>query len=83
MADPSYQPFWYYLEPNVQYVHTAAEVPAGDRFVLIPSRNAGDLGRDPRRHEALPVVTVTDGQRRSFSLFKVSQSGACAATAGP
>jgi 4-amino-4-deoxy-L-arabinose transferase-like glycosyltransferase len=72
MAEPSYQPFWYYLEPNVRYVHTLGEVPADGRFVLIPSRNAGDLGRDPRGREALPLVTAMDGQRRSFSLFELS-----------
>jgi 4-amino-4-deoxy-L-arabinose transferase-like glycosyltransferase len=82
MAEPSYQPFWYYLEPSVRYVHTVTEVPSGGRFVLIPSRNAGDLGRDPRWREALPLVTVMDGQRRSFSLFELNQSGAHAAAAG-
>jgi 4-amino-4-deoxy-L-arabinose transferase-like glycosyltransferase len=82
MAEPSYQPFWYYLEPNVRYVHAPDDVPADARFVLIASRNAGDLGRDPRWREAVPLVAAIDGKGRSFSLFELGQSGAPAASAG-
>jgi hypothetical protein len=84
VAAPAYQPFWYYLEPDVRYVRSLGEVPAAGRFVLLPSsRNAGDLGRDPRGREALSLVTAVDGQRRSFSLFELSQSGNRAALFGP
>ena len=83
VVDSSYQPFWYYLEPNVRYAPTLGKVPADGRFALIPSRGVGDLRRDPRWGEAVPLVAAMDGQRRSFSLVERGQSGGRAASVGP
>ncbi len=82
VEEPSYQPFWYYLEPSVRYFHAWSELPADACYVLVASPNTDALRRQAGPRELTPLTTATDGQGRSFSLFELGRTDAQTASNG-
>ena len=71
VQEDSYRPFWYYLEPNVQYFHHPADLPARAQYFLLPASETKQLLQDPFWRNAPPtwIRQVIDSENRAFDLF--------------
>jgi 4-amino-4-deoxy-L-arabinose transferase-like glycosyltransferase len=71
VLEDSYRPFWYYLEPDVQYFHGLADLPARARYILLPDTQTKGFFQDPawqNEHPAL-IMQTFDHEHRAFDLF--------------
>jgi 4-amino-4-deoxy-L-arabinose transferase-like glycosyltransferase len=75
-VDPSYQPFFFYVEAPVKYVTNMAELPDETHYFLVRSRQEENASRSeqwqPKRPRA--VLRVTDYRRETVVLFAVESS---------
>jgi 4-amino-4-deoxy-L-arabinose transferase-like glycosyltransferase len=71
VMERSYQPFWYYLEPNVRYFHKISELPAGVQYILLPANETNSSLHDPAWRGNQPKITmrVVDNEKNSFDLL--------------
>lgn len=75
VMERSYQPFWYYLEPNVRYFHKISELPAGVQYILLPATQTNSSLHDPAWRSNPPKITmrVVDNEKNAFDLLWSSQ----------
>ena len=71
VQEDSYRPFWYYLEPNVQYFHHPADLQTRAHYFLLPASETEKLLQDPIWRNAPPtwIRQVIDSENRAFDLF--------------
>ena len=70
VEDSVYQPFWFYLEPDVTYFHGTAEVPVGARFFLLPAARAEAFPGYGNGRPPVVRATVRDGQQKAFVVLE-------------
>jgi hypothetical protein len=72
VQESAYQPFWYYLEPEVRYFQSVSDIPSQARYFLLPASQAAIFSKDGAWHGAPPVVKkeITDNQSRNFVLLE-------------
>ena len=75
VMERSYQPFWYYLEPNVRYFHKISELPAGVRYILVPATQTSPSLNDQvwRGNPPKIMMRVVDNEKNAFDLLVSSQ----------
>jgi 4-amino-4-deoxy-L-arabinose transferase-like glycosyltransferase len=75
VMERSYQPFWYYLEPNVRYFHKISELPAGVQYILLPATQTSPSLHDPAWQVNPPkiLMRVVDNEKNAFDLLWRSQ----------
>jgi 4-amino-4-deoxy-L-arabinose transferase-like glycosyltransferase len=71
VMERSYQPFWYYLEPNVRYFHELSELPAGVQYILLPTTQTASSLHDPAWRSNPPkiMMRVVDNEKNAFDLL--------------
>jgi hypothetical protein len=71
VLEDSYRPFWYYLEPDVQYFHGPADLPARAHYILLPDSQTKVFLQSPSWQNTPPVLIlqIVDNERRAFDLF--------------
>jgi 4-amino-4-deoxy-L-arabinose transferase-like glycosyltransferase len=71
VLEDSYRPFWYYLEPNVHYFRSFADLPPEAKYFLLPAAQTKTLGQNPVWQNAPPIIIlqVIDNERRVFDLL--------------
>jgi len=67
-----YQPFWYYLEPEVRYFQSVGDIASQARYFLVPASQAAIFAKDGAWHGVPPVVKkeIMDNQHRDFVLLE-------------
>ncbi len=71
VLEDSYRPFWYYLEPNVQYFHRLADLPAQAKYILLPAARTKSILQDPiwQNIPSILLMQAVDSENRVFDLF--------------
>jgi hypothetical protein len=71
ILEDSYRPFWYYLEPEVQYFHGLADLPARARYILLPDAQTEVFFQSPAWQNEPPalIMQTVDHEHRAFDLF--------------
>jgi hypothetical protein len=71
VLEDSYRPFWYYLEPNVRYFRSFADLPPEAKYFLLSAAQTKALGQNPVWQNAPPIfiLQVVDNEHRVFDLL--------------
>jgi 4-amino-4-deoxy-L-arabinose transferase-like glycosyltransferase len=71
ILEDSYRPFWYYLEPDVNYFHGPADLPARARYILLPDAQRKTFFQNPAWQNEPPalIMQTIDQEHRAFDLF--------------
>jgi 4-amino-4-deoxy-L-arabinose transferase-like glycosyltransferase len=71
VLEGDYRPFWYYLEPAVQYFHLLTDLPLQAQYILLPAAQTKTFLQNPIWQNDPPtlIVQVVDNEGRAFDLF--------------
>ena len=71
VLEDSYRPFWYYLEPGLQFFHGLADLPARAHYILLPDAQTKVFLQNPSWQSSPPVLILqtVDNEHRAFDLF--------------
>ena len=71
VLEDQYRPFWYYLEPNLRYLHRLADLPPNARYILVPMAQSQYFLQDPGPRTAswTLIKYAVDSENRRFDLL--------------